>query len=196
MMKLQYLKKKIYWNLAWSTLKRTPPCCAVAYIPHTPDDMILHIYITRPETRLEWAVAALGVLLGRNRFFGSHVCFSVQNSRGNVVQFDMTFDGMQSYYNVNPLRDVHFMLSLPIDKKNYLEWIPEINTIDDLKLKVKPSDAWRWLFGLPVVISCTSVINYLLFKENVHLDPDELIEKVLNDSISRLREDILREESL
>lgn len=193
---MRYLKNKTYWSLAFTALRRKPPSCTVAYIPAQQEDMRMHIYVTRPETSIEWAVAAVGVILGRNRFFGSHVCFSCQNMRGKVVQFDMTFDGLQSYYNVNPLRDVHFCLSIPITTKQYLEWIPQINVVDDLKLKVQVSDWWRWLFRLPVVISCTSIINFLLFGDNTHLDPDALIHKVIDDIRTRVREELPREETL
>lgn len=169
-----------YWTTVFTRIRRRPPSCEVIYLPKEEAEDYMFVYFTRAEDFLEWCVVWIGILLGRNKLTASHVCFSLTDNDNKVTQIEATYDGVEVYHNENPLRDVILGVAVPIVKEVcYTRWEYTLMTIMLMELRVQRLDLIRWLLKLPVNFSCTSFVNYLLHCDNTHLDPDILLENII-----------------
>lgn len=175
-----------YWTTVFTRVLRRPPSCEVIYLPRSESNILdddIWIFFTRPESPLEWAVSLVGVLLGRNALAVSHVCVAFKDIHGEMMQIDITFDGVMAYHNENPFRDVHLGVRVPFSsEQKRRKWAHTMITVMEMDLHVQRSDWWRWLVELDVNFSCTSFVNYLLYSVNQHIDPDELLEKLIHEN--------------
>lgn len=145
--------------------------------------VLCKVYFCTPTGVIDRIGSVVGKLLGRNPFLVSHVSLSLLVAE-EETHYDLTYDGL-IVYTGKILRPHNHTISFALTLAQAI-WITSVATylIED-KWKVSRYSWWTWLFhpSIPNKISCTSMVNLMVFGECVHQDPFILLRR-LNHAVS------------